>query len=84
MAYTLADADRDFPETMDGSVYSDTYKDIYGVRPRGKEWASREHFEQSLERLWDSHDVMMNEEPREVPLDTPSLDTSFHDHELDV
>lgn len=33
---TLADIDAMFPETRDGSVYSDLHKDAYGFRPRGE------------------------------------------------
>lgn len=32
---TLADIDNMYPETHDGSVYSDLFKDAYGFRPRG-------------------------------------------------
>lgn len=32
----------------------------------------------------DCHEEMYEEDEQETPLDTPSLDTSFHDHEMDV
>ena len=32
---TLADIDRMFPATKDGSLFSDMYKAIYGTRPVG-------------------------------------------------
>lgn len=42
---TLADIDAMFPETHDGSVYSDLHKEAYGYRPRGVTFESVEHFE---------------------------------------
>jgi hypothetical protein len=50
---TLADIDRMFPETHDGSVYSDLYKDRYGIRPRGAEasFASLEAFDALFNEL---------------------------------
>ena len=33
---TLADIDNMFPQTRDGSIYSDLHKDAYGFRPRGE------------------------------------------------
>jgi len=42
---TLRDIDNMFPLTHDGSVYADLYKDVYGFRPRGVEFASIQDFD---------------------------------------
>ena len=47
---TLMDIDR-LTESHDGSVYSDLYKDVYGVRPRGVTFESIEEFDRSYQQL---------------------------------
>ena len=45
-------------------------------------WSDEDDY---LEPLDPSDDLEIEElEQDEIPLDTPSLDTSFHDHEMDV
>ena len=48
---TLNQIDEMFPETHDGSLYSDLYKDVYGCRPRGCSFESMEEFEKDYEYL---------------------------------
>jgi len=48
---TLADIDEMFPATMDGSCYSDLYKDVYGCRPRGCQFESLEAFQADADWL---------------------------------
>lgn len=36
---------------IDGDVYSDLYKDVYGNRPRGFEWADVAEFNADFDRL---------------------------------
>jgi hypothetical protein len=53
--YTLADIDA-IRGDYSGSIYSNLYKDVYGVRPRGSEaqFSSMEEFDRALEEI-DSH-----------------------------
>lgn len=48
---TLADIDKMFPETHDGSVFSDLYKDRVGFRPRGITFESLEDFDRAMKEL---------------------------------
>ena len=48
---TLNDIDGMFPETHDGSVYSDLYKACYGNRPRYVTFENLEDFQQDFDHL---------------------------------
>lgn len=50
---TLSDIDNMFPETRDGSVYSDLFKDVNGFRPRGElaQFANLTDFRNSWDAL---------------------------------
>jgi uncharacterized protein YabN with tetrapyrrole methylase and pyrophosphatase domain len=47
----LRDIDAQFPETHDGSVFSDLHKDVYGFRPRSITFESLADFDAEYERL---------------------------------
>lgn len=51
MIITLADLDAMFPETKDGSLYSDLYKSVYGSRPRTITFASMQEFDEDFAYL---------------------------------
>jgi hypothetical protein len=51
MFLTLADIDAMFPETKDGSLYSDLYKDVYGSRPRYVTFVSMQEFDEDFAYL---------------------------------
>lgn len=51
MILTLADINAMFPETKDGSLYSDLYKDVYGSRPRYVTFVSMQEFEEDFAYL---------------------------------
>lgn len=59
---TLADIDEMFPETRDGSVYSDLYKDVYGCRPRYVTFPSLENFDADFKNLVEQLNAQMAEE----------------------
>lgn len=48
---TIADIDKMFPETHDGSLYSDVYKAVYGIRPRGVGFNNIEEFNEDFKYL---------------------------------
>lgn len=48
---TLADIDALFPNTHDGSIYSDLYKEVYGSRPRGHMFVDVQDFDNEYQRL---------------------------------
>jgi hypothetical protein len=62
MILTLADINAMFPETKDGSLYSDLYKDVYGSRPRYVTFVSMQEFDEDFAYLSMKLDRQMDEE----------------------
>jgi hypothetical protein len=62
MFLTLADIDAMFPETKDGSLYSDLYKDVYGSRPRYVTFVSMQEFDEDFAYLSDQLDKQIEAE----------------------
>jgi hypothetical protein len=51
-----------FPETKDGSLYSDLYKDVYGSRPRYVTFVSMQEFDEDFAYLSDQLDKQIEAE----------------------
>jgi len=53
--------------TYDENLYSDLYKEVYGVRPRGGEWmtATPERKQEIWDQLCAAHEVAMDDYERE-------------------
>jgi len=48
---TVEDIDTEYPETREGSLYTNMYKEHYGRRPRGITWNTEDEFFGDFERL---------------------------------
>lgn len=59
---TLGDINQKFPRTMDGDLFSDMHKEVFGYRPRHAKFASLEHFEQEWNELTAAHENHLREE----------------------
>jgi len=47
---TLSDINA-LTDSHDGDIYSDLYKDVYGMRPRGSTFASLDEFQEDFDQL---------------------------------
>lgn len=48
---TLGDINEMFPTTMDGDIYSDVFKNVYGCRPRNVVFEDLSSFHKEMEEL---------------------------------
>lgn len=62
---TLADIDDKFPDTHDGSIYADLFKDVYGSRPRNVVFESIEEFQEDYTYLCEQVSKQIDEEKRQ-------------------
>lgn len=61
---TLSDINR-LTDSYDGDVYSDLYKDVYGIRPRGASFESVEAFDEDFRFLCRQLDETLKREAEE-------------------
>lgn len=59
---TLGDIDSLFPDSFDGSVFSDLHKDVYGFRPRYINFSNIEEFNIEFEYLIETNNRQIEEE----------------------
>lgn len=63
----------------DGSVYSDLYKDVYGVRGCGETFESLEAFYRAMEILSDKFDDQLADEQKEQAVDWENFQIRLED-----
>ena len=59
---TLADIDKMFPKTHDGSLYSDLFKAVYGLRPGGITFTNMKEFDADMKRLIEESNLQEDED----------------------
>lgn len=48
---TTKDIDEAYPETQEGTLYQDMYRQVHGKRPKGLTWPSEDEFFDDYEKL---------------------------------
>lgn len=76
---TLSDIDNMFPQTRDGSVYSDLYKDLYGTRPRNLAFKDIQDFQES----WNALSRQLEDQLEEERVSSMAARDQF-DHSLNL